>query len=186
MPESQDCTIMSFKKQILYHSLLLSIVLGGISCGSSKPAFYDPREVSLVSERLGIPLSNKNKDDDKNMPLYAEASTWIGVPYRYGGNTKKGVDCSGLTSQMYKKIYRRNLPRTSAEQSGEGKDISKSKLQPGDLVFFATSSNKKQINHVGVILKNGYFIHASSSRGVTVNHIEEKYYKDRWKKAKRL
>lgn len=156
------------------------------SCSSSKKVLYNPKEVSELSYKLGIDISNTNKEDDKYIPLYAEVSQWLGVPYRYGGITKKGVDCSGLAYQVYKKVYRKDLPRSTSELAKKNiKNVSKEKLNPGDLVFFATTGNKKKISHVGIYLKDGYFIHASSRRGVVVSNLSEDYYKKAWKKGGR-
>lgn len=169
-----------------YYSVLILIFLF-TSCGSQKGLLYNPAEVRQVSNKLGIELSNKNQEDDKYMPLYAEASLWIGVPYRYGGMSKSGTDCSGLTYQIYRKVYRKTLPRSTADLEKKGiKKISKSELRPGDLVFFATSDNKNKITHVGIYLKNNKFIHASTTRGVVVNDLDENYYKRTWKKAGRI
>lgn len=160
------------------------------SCGSQKQQkklYYDPKEVAKVSDRLGIDLNNMDKDDDQNMPLYAEVSLWLGVPYRYGGTSKRGVDCSGFTYLVYKKVYRKTLLRSTSDLANMNmKKLSKSHLRTGDLVFFATTKNKKQISHVGIYLKNGYFIHASTSRGVIVSHLEEEYYSKAWRKGGRI
>lgn len=159
------------------------------SCGASKgnAQLYDPKEVAYLSKQLEIALSNKDKEDDRNIPLYAEVSTWLGTPYRYGGSSKRGVDCSGFTMQVYKKVYRTSLPRsTSGLAKAKYKKVKKSSLTTGDLILFATGKNKKQVSHVGIYLKEGKFIHASTSRGVMVNHIEENYYKKAWVRAVRV
>ncbi len=170
----------------LFISFLLIIALGGTSCGSTKSTLYNPKEVRQLSGKLGISIDNKNKNDDKHMALYAESSLWIGAPYRYGGITKSGVDCSGLVYQVYTKVYRKSTPRSTTDLAKKGKNVSKSKLKPGDLVFFATTNNKKKITHVGIFLKDGYFVHASTKRGVIVSHLNENYYKERWIKGRKL
>ena len=148
---------------------------------------YDPKEVAELSDKLGIKLSNLNKDDDKNIPLYAEVSLWLGVPYRYGGLSRKGLDCSGFAYLIYQKVYNRKIPRSTADLSKmKMYDISKGSLQAGDLVFFATSKSHKRINHVGIYLKDGLFIHASTSNGVIVSHLDDGYYDHTWKKAGRI
>lgn len=154
------------------------------SCGVQKQQknLYDPNEVAQVSRKLGIPLSNMNKEDDKHMTLYAEASLWIGVPYRYGGISRDGIDCSGLTVNIFSKIYRKRLPRNSAEMAQRAvHKISKGSLKPGDLIFFATNKKSGQINHVGIYLKDGFFLHSSTSKGVIVSNIRESYYEKVWK-----
>ncbi|PXV62677.1 lipoprotein Spr [Dysgonomonas alginatilytica] len=160
----------------------ICILVGLSSCGSSK-VLYNPVEVEQLSRSLSIPIKN----DDPNIPLYAEASLWLGVPYRYNGNSKSGSDCSGFVSQVYQRVYGKKLQRSSENQAK--KDVHKVRkggLKTGDLVFFSTSPKSKNIDHVGIFLKDGYFIHASTSRGVIVSHLEEDYYKKTWKKGGRV
>lgn len=112
--------------------------------------------------------------------LVEEAARWLGVPYRYAGNDKNGVDCSGLTSQVFLKTLNVKMPRSSREQQEWCHNISKSDLQPGDLVFFATGSDRNRVSHVGIYIGNGDIIHASSSRGVIVSNLGETYYTMRY------
>ncbi len=126
-----------------------------------------------LSRRLGISIG---KHDKENLELFTVAEKWLGVPYRYGGNTKKGCDCSGFVSQVYKAVYGKSLERNSAAIRDKNcSKIRRSQLRTGDLVFFKTGSSRK-INHVGIYLKDNKFIHASSSKGVIVSSLEEKYY----------
>lgn len=167
--------------------LFLLLLLALSSCKSSyNTNLYDPKQVSQVSGKLGIPVKNTSKEDDKNMRLYAECSLWMGTKYKYGGLTKRGVDCSGLVFNVYKNVYKKTIPRSTKDLSAKSKKISKGSLYAGDLVFFATTGNKKKVSHVGIYLKDGYFIHASSSRGVVVSHLDENYYKKAWVKAGRI
>lgn len=167
--------------------ILLVVLLS--SCGTQKPQgklLYDPREVTELSSKLGIELSNIDKDDDRNMPLYAEVSQWLGVPYRYAGLSRRGLDCSGFAYLIYQKVYRKSIPRSTTDQSKmKMHNVSKRSLEAGDFVFFATSGRNK-ISHVGIYLKDGRFIHASTSNGVIVSHLDEDYYKRTWKKGGRL
>ena len=111
-----------------------------------------------------------------NPRLYAELKTWLGVPYRYGGTTREGTDCSGLTMRVYKAVYGIDINRNSAKQFEKNcKSIPRSKLREGDLVFFITGRASK-ISHVGIYLKDGKFVHASSSRGVIVSDLSQNYY----------
>ncbi|MDU1889750.1 MAG: C40 family peptidase [Dysgonomonas sp.] len=172
-------------KYLLYSVLFILFL---VSCGTSETTtstLYDPIQVAQLSQKLGIQLKNTDKEDDKNIPLYAESSLWLKTPYRTGGVTRKGVDCSGFVNQIYKKVYKIKLPRSTSEMSSmKMTQISKQNLQTGDLVFFATS--KKQINHVGIYFKDGYFVHASTSKGVIVSHLNENYYKQTWRKGGRV
>ncbi|NDW09418.1 C40 family peptidase [Dysgonomonas sp. 520] len=165
--------------------LILFFCLGILitSCGTKK-SLYRPNEVADLSNKLGIEIRN----DDPNIPLYAEVSSWLGVKYRYGGNSRSGTDCSGFTQNIYRDVYNKKLSRSSNDQSkNDVKNISKNKLQTGDLVFFATNSKKKNtINHVGIYLKDSYFVHASTKRGVVVSSLNQDYYKRTWKKGGRV
>ena len=177
------------KFTIIYLSGIFLIISLLASCGTEKGGsrLYDPKQVTHLSRQLQINLSNKNKDDDKNIPLYAEVSTWLGAPYRYGGTTKRGTDCSGFIMQVYRKVYNKTLPRsTSGLAAAKYKGVAKRNLYAGDIILFATGKNKRTVSHAGIYLKDGKFIHASTSKGVMVNHIDDTYYKNAWVKAIRV
>ena len=118
-----------------------------------------------------------------NTSLYALIDDWFGTRYRYGGTTKKGIDCSSLTGRLMKDVYNIILPRTAREQYAACNKISAESLEEGDLVFFNTRGG---VSHVGFFLNNGYFVHASSSNGVTISHLEDSYYKNRFIGAGRI
>ncbi len=163
---------------------ILLIFLAGLSltsCNSNRQ--LTRRQTELLSQQFGFPI---HKKDD--LRLYNEAARWLGVPYRSGGNTLKGVDCSGLVVQIYKQTYHKQLERTTSRIAKENcRKIGKGKLKTGDLVFFNTAKKKrKEVNHVGIFLKNGYFIHASTSKGVMVNNLREKYYHKAWRQGGRV
>ena len=105
-------------------------------------------------------------DAKDNHRLYIEVADWIGTPYRHGGTTRKGTDCSGFTSAVYKKVYRHKLKRSSEEQRTKNcRKVAKRNLKEGDLVFFHNGRKKRKATHVGIYLKDGRFVHASTSRG---------------------
>ncbi|MDE5719456.1 MAG: C40 family peptidase [Paramuribaculum sp.] len=99
----------------------------------------------------------------------------MGTSYRYGGSTRSGVDCSGLTSQIFVNALQIKLPRSSAQQSEYCRRIDRSELMEGDLVFFRTGS--KGVSHVGMYVGDGRIIHSSTSRGVIVSSLDESYYR---------
>ncbi len=116
--------------------------------------------------------------------LIKRAMNYLGSPYRRGGSSARGFDCSGFTSYIYRQ-YGVNLPHNSAAQSRVGKPVARHELQPGDLVFFRTS--RRRISHVGIYIGNGKFIHASSSRGrVRIDSLTEGYYNKRYAGARRV
>ena len=117
------------------------------------------------------------------------ARSYIGTPYKYGGTTRAGIDCSALVYHSYK-AAKVSLPRTSKEQSKKGEKVNKNNLKVGDIVFFATGDKKREINHAGIVSSakggNIRFIHASTSIGVTESSLSSEYYRKRFRKAKRV
>lgn len=117
------------------------------------------------------------------------ARSYTGTPYKWGGTTRSGMDCSGLLLNSFKAI-KYDIPRTSTQQSKIGKRVSKNEIKEGDLVFFATGKKKRKITHVGLVTevhgKDVKFIHASSSLGVTESKLNSNYYKKRFRQARRI
>lgn len=120
--------------------------------------------------KLGV-----SESDIKNETLYKFINEWHGVPYKYAGKDKSGIDCSGLTSMLYLKVYKKTISSNTKALVGEVKKISESDLKEGDLVFFNT--NGKSISHVGVYLQNNKFVHASTKKGVMISDMNEPYFK---------
>lgn len=119
----------------------------------------------------------------KQNNIIKTAKTQLGVPYRWGGTTSRGFDCSGFVNYVFKKNGIA-LPRTAASMYKKGKKISKSNLKKGDLVFFQTY--KKGVSHVGIYRGNGKFIHASSSKGISIDKLNSNYWKNKFYGAKRV
>lgn len=117
------------------------------------------------------------------------AKSFQGTPYRYGGISRAGMDCSALVYLSFRSAGL-NLPRVSEDQSRMGKRVSKRKLKKGDVVFFATGRRRRKITHAGIITENRrgttYFIHASTSLGVTEDNIQSRYWSKRWVRARRM
>lgn len=168
------------KRILSYGIILAGILIGLSSCRTSAPRL-DYKALAQASIRLETDI-----DLHDNHKLYIESSQWIGVPYRAGGDTKRGTDCSGLVAQLYKRVYRTRLSRSTEGQLKESQKVSRSALREGDLVFFTGRNSRKRVGHVGIYLKNGKFIHASTSRGVIVSSLKEKYYTDHWLRGGRV
>jgi len=113
-----------------------------------------------------------------------QAEDYIGTPYRSGGTTPGGMDCSGLVFNVFRS-FGIALPRTSRDQSHFGQEVSRSQLQPGDLVFFNTSG--RGVSHVGIYSGRGEFIHASTrARRVRFDRLDNKYFRKRYITARRV
>jgi murein DD-endopeptidase / murein LD-carboxypeptidase len=153
------CTILQQQK---------TVVVSGKEVAKTKPE-NQSGSAKEYSKKLGIEI-----DDSDNQALIKEVAEWIGTPYLYAGNTKKGVDCSGFTQQVYLKIFQKPIHRTADGVYDQSKKVKKTELQQGDLVFFKIDTPK--VGHVGLYIKNGYFAHASTAKGVIINHLDETYY----------
>ncbi len=108
---------------------------------------------------------------------------WRGVPYRYGGLTKSGVDCSGLVFLTFRDQFGLPLPRTAQAQARLGQPVARDDIRPGDLVFFKT---RPSVNHVGIAMGNDKFLHASSKQGVKISSLNNTYWAARYWKAIRM
>lgn len=128
---------------------------------------------SAYAIKWNIPL-----DGTEDIVLLGEIDSWLGSPYKYGGTTREGTDCSGMVLSIYKKLYNIDTKRSAHELWQQSSAIKKDQLKSGDLVFFKI--NKKQVSHVGIYISNGYFVHASTSRGVVLDHLDSQYYSERF------
>lgn len=150
----------------------------------------DKLKIDDVKIELEVEESKASVSEKKADKVISTARTFIGTPYKYGGTTRSGMDCSALLINSFSAV-KLNLPRSSEAQSQVGKEVSMSELKPGDLVFFATGNKKKQITHVGLITDvkskdNVKFIHASSSLGVVETNLFAEYYQKRFRVARRV
>jgi len=136
---------------------------------------------SLTSVSQDFITSKKYSGD----PLFDFVSEWWKTPYRYGGTSKRGIDCSAFTGKLAKEVYEKLLPRTASQQYKNTVRVPKSELRDGDLVFFRTRQRRytkgKKVYytsgwHVGVYLVDGWFIHSSSGKGVKLSNLKESYY----------
>ena len=140
----------------------------------------------------GCAASRKARLREKQVnEVIGTARTFTGTPYKYGGMTRSGLDCSGLTINAYRAINL-SLPRQAEDQATVGEKVKKkAQLKPGDLVFFATGKKRRQITHVGIVTEvkakdNVKFIHASTSLGVVETNLYSDYYLKRYRGARRI
>ena len=122
----------------------------------------------------------------KGSQIAQYALQYVGCPYVYGGSSPSGFDCSGFTTYVMKH-FGYSISRTASGQMDNGTSISKSELQPGDLVFFNNGNSSKRATHVGIYTGNGQFVHASTSTtGVIISDLNSSYYSSTYVGARRL
>ncbi|GAA0484542.1 C40 family peptidase [Tatumella punctata] len=146
---------------------LLVLLLAG--CSSRAPA---------PDARLSDPVKVTRQ-------LSQQLSQWHGTPYRLGGLSRRGVDCSGFVYLTFRNRFDLQLPRTTRQQSRLGTRIKKSELRPGDLVFFKTGWGQDGL-HVGIYDRDNLFIHASTSRGVMRSSLDNVYWRKVFWQARRI
>ncbi len=177
--------------QKIFKLLFLSFfTLSIISCGSSRSKVITTKSEDKHSERVS---HSRNTEivpvDDKVYNIISKAKSFEGTRYKYGGTTKRGMDCSGL---IYTAFLEEDIavPRTSRAMSLEGERLYIKQVNPGDLLFFETNKNRKVINHVGLVVErerdNIYFIHSSTSRGVIISSLSEPYWNGAFVMARRI
>ena len=122
----------------------------------------------------------------KGSQIAQYALQYVGCPYVYGGSSPSGFDCSGFTTYVMKH-FGYSINRTASSQMDNGTSVSKSQLQPGDLVFFNSGNSSKRATHVGIYTGNGQFVHASTSTtGVIISDLNSSYYSSTYVGARRL
>ena len=152
-------TLRAHSSFLILYSSFIFFLLCLTGCRTAAPKL-DYRALVRAADRLGVDIGPKD-----HHALYLEAAQWIGTPYRSGGQSRRGTDCSGFVRQV-KRVRRR-------------------KLREGDLVFFH-GSKRRRANHVGIYLKESKFVHASTSRGVMVSRLDEDYWDEHWMRGGRI
>ncbi|RZL17187.1 MAG: glycoside hydrolase [Pedobacter sp.] len=160
-------------KKFLFFSLviLFSATAGFSQTKKGVTKLEDPDNLATqyFSQVMGVAM-----DATSNVKLYKFIYEWIGTPYRYAGNTQKGIDCSAFTKAIYEKVFNTTIARSSRDIFSMVNPLAKADLKEGDLVFFKIKSSK--INHIGLYLGDNRFAHASSSRGVVIDNLNDPYY----------
>ena len=170
-----------------YLSILIIFILIFSGCSSRKKVSYKNKKSYTHKTKL-TKYKSKSKVVPKNVnyktkALYDEYKKWIGTKYKLGGQTLKGIDCSSFVQQIYYDAFGLRIPRTTKQQAKVGREISKSQLQAGDMIFFKTGWN---VRHVGIIIENGKFIHVSTKRGVSKSSIYNPYWKSNYWQSRRV
>lgn len=177
--------------------LYLTLTLLLTQCIVKKKTTYGKQKTITVEASDEIEFTEEESPgttEDTIKPTKADeiintALAYSGVRYKYGGTSRKGMDCSGLLFVSFNE-HAIDLPRVSHEMAGEGKRIGLGKVQKGDLLFFKTSRRGKRINHVGLVVSvegdDIKFIHSTSSRGVIVSSLREGFWNLSFVKATRV
>ena len=139
--------------------------------GCSSTPNYVPQSSQPIPLASPVDLTNQSKVKSR---LLSQYKSWKGAPYRYGGTSRNGVDCSAFVQNTFHSQLGYKLPRTTRTQIRAGSKISKPNLKVGDIVFFKTSSKSL---HNGIYIGESEFIHASSSKGVTISSLDNQYWK---------
>jgi lipoprotein Spr len=171
----------------LFTSFLLFIANNSLGSGFGKDSEitrFDREQQQLewcfiYSNILGFNINYVN-----NPRLYNAVCEWMGVPYKYSGKSKNGIDCSGFICKVYRDCYKLDLTGNASDIYRNSKPIRRSELQEGDLVFFKI--NKKRITHVGIYLGQNRFVHASSHNGVMVSDLDDPYFQQYFFKGGRM
>lgn len=142
----------------------------------------DAENLSFIQIKYAV-LLNTPAEEIRDAKMFEFIDDWYGTPYRLGGTTKKGIDCSAFTQFLFAGVYGLSIPRTAREQYSQTSRISRTELKEGDLIFFNTRGG---ISHVGVYLQNNKFVHASTSGGVMISDIFEDYWARKFVSVGRL
>ena len=164
---------------------LLFILIIGIAvqnCSSSKARVNG-------SSTSKLPVKKERITNKQSQSIIKSAKKYKGVRYKYGGDSKRGMDCSGLIYVSFQDNDIK-IPRTTSQLKSYGNWIDLKDVKAGDLVFFATKKNSRNVNHVGIVteVNNGNlnFIHASTSKGVVISSLSERYWYFAFVQARRV
>jgi len=152
-------------------------LLSGLTTGDTPPADEPPAITAsrdslaygYYDQTLGLKLAHT-----ENKSLLQTVTDWLGTPYSYGAASRRGTDCSGFVSQVFKKVYGITLKRSSRSMFSSVQRVAKTDMKAGDLVFFR--HGKGAIYHVGIYLKDNKFAHAACNGGVMVSSLNQAYY----------
>ena len=156
----------------LFFSVLAAQAQTKTATGTTDDKSSDDQESlakGYLSQIMGVAMSATS-----NMKLFHFVYDWIGTPYRFGGSSRRGIDCSAFTKELYSQVFNMDIERSSRDIFSMVSPVRRDDLKEGDLVFFKIHS--RRISHVGIYLGNNRFAHASS-RGVAISSLDDAYYR---------
>ena len=177
MPDYHQGPLKAVSRPLGNLVMLALMLLMVVGCASSPNVPERQRSSAVV---YGAPAA---KDDVRVSRLQQVYDRYEGTPYRYGGTTARGFDCSGFIGRAYQEAFGMELPRTTTALLNQGTPISPRELEPGDLVFFEIRGKEQ---HAGIFIGGDDFIHASTSVGVTRSSLNGYYWRDRFTQARRF
>jgi cell wall-associated NlpC family hydrolase len=191
---------------ILFSGLLAASALSSAAAAGLTADSADQVRVASASQALVEPTLAPERDvlyaSDVNLMIAAQAVqaeaapnrvqtvlkralALLGTPYRWGGNSPDGFDCSGLVGYVFRTTLGIELPRVSREMANNGEKVERTALTAGDLVFF--SRRGKRVDHVGIYVGNGQFVHAPrSGKDVMVSELDTGYWSGKFLQARRV
>jgi len=166
--------------RVLRVPLWAALLLLFAACAAVKPAQQAERDFYKEhSQKLGVQLKG-----NEHKGLLRVSAQWLGTPYKYGGTSQRGIDCSAFVGVVYKDALGITLPRNSSAIAKSVTNVQRNSLQCGDIVFF--TNKEKRISHVGIYLSDNKFIHASTSKGVSVTSLSNSYWNSYYAGAGRV
>lgn len=171
-------------------SLIVSLMLVGLFAhpvfAKQKPAKRSASPSVRPQKTKPPPQETENKSQEDR--IQEEMEKYLGVRYKRGGISTSGFDCSGFVKQIYSEVFGVDLPHQSSEQNQSRvlTKVTADELKTGDLVFFSAGRNRKGINHVGIYLSDGKFIHSARTKGVVISSLEDPHWKTRLVSSRRL
>lgn len=162
----------------MHRLILIPLLMLLTACSGVAPVTrHDP--ASLITS----PSSAADIDQTLLGLLYRQHQEWRGTPYRIGGQSRRGIDCSGFVQLTYRSHLGVALPRTTGQQAAVGQPVQQSELTTGDLVFFRIDGKTR---HVGIYLEQNRFLHASKSSGVMISPLDSPYWQSAYWKSRRV
>ena len=172
---SQSCFHRGISKYVLRLLCMMLAAICMCACGSHKSVRLSKTSRGRGKQQVEAVIPHNLSGE--RLAVVKEAAEWVGTPYRYAAQEKgEGTDCSGMVMSVYDKVLDIKLPRNSAKQAEFCKVLREKDVRPGDLVFFATGKDPDRISHVGIMLNDDDFVHASTSKGVVISKVSSPYY----------